>query len=407
MKKSICLALIVALVICMMPTFAFAAVDTGIGGSTTGGNTVGGNTTGGSTTGGNTSQGGGTGGGFFPPSIGGGGAVVEDGNVNVDLSASTTAKTETKVDAATGESKVVASTATEVDQKAADAMVKEAVSKKAEEIVIDATSDKVPAGADVVKSEVTVPVAAMDKIAKETAADITIKTETAEVKIDNAAVAAAAEQAAGSKLTLVVEKVDEGALSVEFELKLVDETGKEISDFNGGKVSVTVALPKALAEALKVACLYVADNGVKSLVDGKLNADKTFTFVTGHFSTYVIMAAEDADKELDKQEIAQAKATKLVARSEAVTLKNGKKAIKITWKAKEGDLKNIDGVQIFRSTKKADGTYKKVFTSKSGRYINSSIKKGQTYYYKVRGYVRVDGKLYFTKYSTKAWRRVK
>ena len=142
------------------------------------------------------------------------------------------------------------------------------------------------------------------------------------------------------------------------------------------------------------------------MVDGKLNADKTFTFVTGHFSTYAIMAEEAAEEEMNEQEIALAKEVKLVARSQAVKTKSGKKAIKITWKAKEGDLENIDGVQIFRSTKKADGTYKKVFTSKSGRYINSSVKKGQMYYYKVRGYVRVDGKLYFTKYSTKAWRRV-
>ncbi len=99
---------------------------------------------------------------------------------------------------------------------------------------------------------------------------------------------------------------------------------------------------------------------------------------------------------------------KLAARSKLVTLKNGKKAVKITWKTVEGEEVEFDGVEIYRSVKRYSGYGKKpIYTSKSGRYFNTAIKTGTKYYYKVRGYVMIDGQKYYTSYSLKAWRTVK
>ena len=77
--------------------------------------------------------------------------------------------------------------------------------------------------------------------------------------------------------------------------------------------------------------------------------------------------------------------------------KSGKTAVKIKWKKIAG----ANGYQIYRATKKT-GTYKKVATVKKGSkvsYTNKKLKKGKTYYYKVRPYRTVSGKKQYGAFS--------
>ncbi len=95
----------------------------------------------------------------------------------------------------------------------------------------------------------------------------------------------------------------------------------------------------------------------------------------------------------------------LVAKSKRVTLSNGKRGIKITWKDANGKALEFDKVQIFRSLKKNSGYGKKpIFTTAKSSYLNKSVKKNVKYFYKVRGYVELDGVKYYTKWSTKTKR---
>lgn len=98
---------------------------------------------------------------------------------------------------------------------------------------------------------------------------------------------------------------------------------------------------------------------------------------------------------------------KLVARSKAVTMKDGSKAIRIKWYDKNGKKLNFDGVEIFRSTKRYSGYGKTpLFQTTKDAYYNTAIKAGTKYYYKVRGFLKFEGKKIYTDWSLKAWREV-
>ena len=118
-------------------------------------------------------------------------------------------------------------------------------------------------------------------------------------------------------------------------------------------------------------------------------------------------AAEPTDP-TDEAILATLADQKLVARSKVVTMKNGKKAVRITWYNANGEMMEFDGVQIYRSVKRNSGYGKKpIFTSETDKYYNTAIKAGTKYYYKVRGFVVIDGQKYYTDWSLKAWRTVK
>lgn len=78
--------------------------------------------------------------------------------------------------------------------------------------------------------------------------------------------------------------------------------------------------------------------------------------------------------------------------------KKKRKAV-IRWKK----VKNADGYQIYRATKKS-GKFKKVKTIKGNtvvKYTNKKLKKNKKYYYKVRAYRTVKGKKVYSAFSVK------
>ena len=321
-----------------------------------------------------------------------GSAAADNASTSADLSNTTSTSNGT--------------TAATVDKTTADKIVDKAVENKSTEVVIDATANSTAAADSTTTAQVTIPTETLGAIAEKTEADVTIKTDVAEVKMDNVAAAAVSEQAEGDTVKIIAEKFKEDATEVNFELKVVCSDGKVISDFKGGNIAVTVALPKAMAEK-KVVCVYIDDNGHMSKVEGQKNADGTYTFFTGHFSTYAILAEEEADAAIAEQTEA-IKNIEIKVSTNLDATKAGKKGIKVTWKTADG--KKLDGVEFFRSVKKNSGYGKKAFfTSKkagtTGYYLNTkSLKKGTRYYYRVRGYVLVDGQKVYTDWSNKGIR---
>ncbi len=237
--------------------------------------------------------GGAAGGGGGAIAGGGGGAVVpvvpETTTDNVtntaedkatDTAATTTAtvKSETKTDS-TGTKTTTAT----VDDTTADKIIEKTVENKSEMVIVDTSSkDAVTETAAGAKTEVSIPAETIAQIAEKTNAEIVIKTDAAEVTLDEKTVETVAAKAGTTgNVKLVVETVAQDENKHQVELKLVSENGN-VSEFNGGNVSVTVKINKKLA-AKKLTCVYIDDNGIYHKVAGQLNADGTYTFKTTHF----------------------------------------------------------------------------------------------------------------------------
>ncbi len=315
-------------------------------------------------------------------------SVTNDaGDKTGSTTASTTAtvKSETKTNA----DGTKTTTAT-VDTTTAADIVKKTVENKSEEVVVNmatTTAQAVTETAAGTKTEVALPEQTVKSIANETEAAVTIKSDAAEVKLDKEAVKAVAEQAGDTgTVSLVVETVAQSETKVEVDLKLVTSKGN-VTEFKGGSVSVTVKLNAALA-AKPVVCVYIDNFGTYHKVSGQKNADGTYTFVTGHFSSYAVMAEDDADKVIAEQ---TENVEKLVGglTLKARSQKTEKGSIKVTLNADEDAIKQIEDLgytvkyKFYRSTKKAKG-YKAKYEKAGETYTNTAGTRGTRYYYKAR-----------------------
>ncbi len=165
---------------------------------------------------------------------------------------------------------------------------------------------------------------------------------------------------------------------------------------------------------------FIGDNGKTVLIvadeeydvkDVKVNGvskgavKKVTSLKSGDKVEVLVVKKNDVIKEIEEK-LKTVSKDNFKARSAQVVMKNGKNAIKITWKNTSGV--KFDGIEVYRSTKKNSGYGKRpIYTSKSDKYYNTSVKKNTRYYYKVRGYIEYDGMKYYSGWSTKAWRTAK
>ena len=151
---------------------------------------------------------------------------------------------------------------------------------------------------------------------------------------------------------------------------------------------------------------------VKKILD-KANADIKNAKTEAEVKAIEEAAQAEIDKILTTEEKAIVAALDNVekrdfaTKSKVITRKGGKKVIRLTWTAPDGV--DVDGYEIFRSTKKNSGFgTKPYFETTNTSYTNTkNLKSGKTYYYKVRAFVVINGERVYTDYSMKAFRTIK
>ncbi|MCB6993456.1 hypothetical protein LI177_08185 [bacterium 210820-DFI.6.37] len=95
---------------------------------------------------------------------------------------------------------------------------------------------------------------------------------------------------------------------------------------------------------------------------------------------------------------ASAKGMPMLAKAVVTLSKSAGGAVSVKWKK----IKGARGFEIYRATS-YNGKYSRVKVIKDGSAISwkdTSVKKGQKYYYKVRGYCKLGGKTKYSPYSS-------
>ena len=265
---------------------------------------------------------------------------------------------------------------TTVDAKTADKIIDRAVENNSTEVVIDAAGNN-----SVASSEVAIPEKTVKELAAKTDANLVIKTDNGKVDLDKTALDAVAAQAGNTGFVrLIIETIKSDENICHINLKLITSNGA-VKDFNGGIVTVTITLTKELA-AKDVVCVYINDNGIYTLVEGVLNADGTYTFTTGHFSEYAVMAKAEADKVIAEQLNTLIKEVNLKVRTSKTSKKNIKAVV-------SGDITALTDAgytvkyKFYRSANKSS-KYAARITKEEAEYLNTEGKKDKKYYYKAK-----------------------
>ena len=307
----------------------------------------------------------------------------------------------------------VSKTTASVSKDLGDKLLDQAVSNKSDTIEITVKSSDANNGsgagstgaADSVKAtEVELPKATVNAIAKDTNADLVIKTDNGEVVLDNKTLETIAGAAKGDTVTIVVGENTQLKETQKPAEKIVGKNGtlfdlvakigeKHLHQFEGGKAYVILPMPQKL-KGKDILVIYIDDNGLCKILNHsvvKIGAEDYIRFTTTHFSTFAVVDKDEAERLIKEQNAAHVKELMQSAKFKVTTTKMSKKSVKVQVAAKSSktmisDIKSLGYTvkyQFYRSTKK-DAGYKLLKTSSKNSFISTKGMKGRKYYYKAR-----------------------
>ena len=307
----------------------------------------------------------------------------------------------------------VSKTTASVSKDLGDKLLDQAVSNKSDTIEITVKSNETnnngsgagASAADSVKAtEVELPKATVNAIAKDTNADLVIKTDNGEVVLDNKTLETIAGAAKGDTVTIVVGENTRLKETQKPAEKIVGKNGtlfdlvakigeKHLHQFEGGKAYVTLPMPDKL-KGKDILVIYIDDNGLCEILNHsveKIGAEDYIRFTTTRFSTFAVVDKDEAERLIKEQNAAHVKELMQSAKFKVTTTKTSKKSVKVQVAAKSSktmisDIKSLGYTvkyQFYRSTKK-DAGYKLLKTSSKNSFISTKGTKGRKYYYKAR-----------------------
>ena len=380
---------------------------------------------GGGTSGGNT--GGGGGGGAIGPIP----SSVDVITVKETTSGEVTTVTKTTIDggkaqaAKNEQGEAVSKVLANVSKEIAKELAKQAEANKSDLVTITVKSG------DASWTDIAIPKDSLASIAKDSKADLLLKTDRTQMRFAHDALTALTAGEAGDTITISInekaalagtQKPAESAIGKTGKLFTVSAKAgdKFLTDLGGAKAGVSLPLSDAL-KGKDLLLVSIDENGICTALPHSIetvNNESYLTFETDRLGMFAAVEKAEAEKEISAQKQARAKALLQDVKLQVKTTKTSKKSVKaqVSVKNNKTAIKELKAMgytvkyRFYRSTKKASG-YRALKTKSVSTFTNTKGVKGTRYYYKARVFV-YDGKTLVAKstlkqcsYGTRIWKK--
>lgn len=169
------------------------------------------------------------------------------------------------------------------------------------------------------------------------------------------------------------------------------------NSYNSNKLSWNKVKGASGYEVLRATSKTGTYKSVKTITSGSTVSYTDKSLATGTTYYYKVRAYRTVDKKKVYSSYSSVVSAKPVLKTPSVKLTSGSKKATIKWEKISG----ASGYEVYRATSKS-GKYSKIKTitkNSTVSYVNSSLTKNKTYYYKVRAYRTVNGKKIYSSYS--------
>ena len=169
------------------------------------------------------------------------------------------------------------------------------------------------------------------------------------------------------------------------------------NSYNSNKLSWNKVTGSSGYEVLRATSKTGTYKSVKTITSGSTVSYTDKSLATGTTYYYKVRAYRTVDKKKVYSSYSSIVSAKPVLKTPSVKLTSGSKKATIKWEKISG----ASGYEVYRATSKS-GKYSKIKTitkNSTVSYVNSSLTKNKTYYYKVRAYRTVNGKKIYSSYS--------
>lgn len=177
------------------------------------------------------------------------------------------------------------------------------------------------------------------------------------------------------------------------------------NSYNSNKLSWNKVTGSSGYEVLRATSKTGTYKSVKTITSGSTVSYTDKSLATGTTYYYKVRAYRTVDKKKVYSSYSSVVSAKPVLKTPSVKLTSGSKKATIKWEKISG----ASGYEVYRATSKS-GKYSKIKTitkNSTVSYVNSSLTKNKTYYYKVRAYRTVNGKKIYSSYSVSKSVKVK